>query len=208
MREMTIESWLDALYSKAPVPGGGGASAVAGALAACLGGMVANLTTGKKKYAQYQADIERLLEEMKRLQTEFLSLMEEDAAAFEPLSQAYALPKATPEEAAHKEAVLEAALKAASVVPLRMMLTTVDMAGLLEELAEKGSRIALSDVGVALMMSRSALTGASMNVYINTKLMKDRICAAAYEAQADELVEKGCALIDTVYQRVLEEIRA
>lgn len=208
MREMTIEGWLDALYSKAPVPGGGGASAVAGAMAACLGGMVANLTTGKKKYAQYQEDIERLLDETKRLQTEFLSLMEEDAAAFAPLSQAYALPKATPEEAAHKETVMEEALKDASAVPLRMMMTAMDMLGLLEELAEKGSRIALSDVGVALMMSRAALTGASMNVYINTKLMKDRVRAAAFETQADELLEKGCARIDTVYQRVLEEIRA
>lgn len=207
MKEQAIDSWMETLYSKEPVPGGGGASAVAGSMAAALGGMVANLTTGKKKYAEYQEDIEGILEKTQDYKNAFLRLMEEDAAAFEPLAKAYSLPKSTPEEAAAKEAVMEEALKNASAVPLKIMLTAFDLIDVLDELAVKGSRMALSDVGVALMMDRAALMGASMNVYINTKCMKDRERAVAYETQADELIETGCTRIDAIYERVVGELR-
>lgn len=207
MKDMAMNLWMDELYSKAPVPGGGGASAVAGSMAACLGGMVANLTTGKKKYAQYQEDIEGLLEKTAGMKDIFLDLMEKDAEAFEPLSKAYSLPKDTEEEKAHKESVLELALKDASVVPLQIMIAATELIDLLEELSVKGSRLALSDVGVALVMTRAALMGASMNVYINTRMMKNRVCAEAYEGQADKMIEEGCERIDLLYSRILTELR-
>ncbi len=123
MQETTLLQFIKALSSKAPVPGGGGASALAGAIGTALASMVGNLTSGKKKYAEYQPDIERILEEAERLTTKLLQLIEEDAAVFEPLSKAYGLPKGTPEELAHKEEVMEGALYEASLVPLRIMET-------------------------------------------------------------------------------------
>ena len=207
MKNKIIADWSDELYSKASVPGGGGASAMAGSMAAALAGMVANLTSGKKKYAAYQEDIERILIETNRLRTEFLELMQEDAESFEPLSKAYGLPKGTAEELAYRDAVMEAALDAASLVPLHIMKTVTKLLPILDELTEKGSKIALSDVGVSLSMARATLTGASMNVYINTKMMKDRQKALDYESRADTMVAEGLEKIDLLYQSVLEELR-
>lgn len=207
MQSMVISDWSEELYSKAAVPGGGGASAMAGSMAAALAGMVANLTTGKKKYAQYQEDIEVILEKTEGLRKQFLDLMQKDAESFEPLSKAYGLPKTTEEEIAYKDQVMEQALKDASVVPLQIMASVMDLLPILEELTEKGSKIALSDVGVALAMSRSALTGAAMNVYINTKMMKDRDRAASFEAQADQWIELGTNQIDLMYDGVMRALR-
>jgi len=97
--------FLDELASSAPVPGGGGASAACGALAAALASMVANLTTGKKKYAQYEDDIQRILREAEAKRKELVSLADADAEAFAPLAKAYSLPKSTEEELAYCEEV-------------------------------------------------------------------------------------------------------
>ena len=195
MQETTLLQFIKALSSKAPVPGGGGASALAGAIGTALASMVGNLTSGKKKYAEYQPDIERILEEAERLTTKLLQLIEEDAAVFEPLSKAYGLPKGTPEELAHKEEVMEGALYEASLVPLRIMETAVEAIRLQEELSVKGSVLAISDVGVGAKLLEAALQGASLNVYINTKLMKNR-------EQAEALIQEGAERSQQVFEVV------
>lgn len=203
MREKTVEQFMSELASKAPVPGGGGAAAIAGALGTALSSMVANLTTGKKKYAAYQEDIDRILERSEQLWNRFLELMEEDARVFEPLSKAYGLPKSTPEETAYRENVMEEALLAASLTPLAMMETVAEAVALHEELAVKGSVLAVSDVGVGVKLLEAALHGASLNVYINTRLMKNREKAEELNARTEELIsrcEERC-------HRVFEEVR-
>ena len=103
------------------VPGGGGASALVGAVGTALGAMVGNLTLGKKKYADVQEDIKQLLIKAEGLQNDMLELINKDALAFEPLSKAYGLPKDTPEQQQYKAEVMENALKAASSVPYEIM---------------------------------------------------------------------------------------
>ena len=146
MKEWTIEQFVSELASKAPVPGGGGAAALGGAVGSALGGMVGNLTVGKKKYADVEERVLQVLSEADRLQQELLYLMEEDSRAFEPLSRAYGMPKATEAERAAKEQVMEVALRDASLVPLQIMETAGQMLDLLEELAQIGSRLAISSV--------------------------------------------------------------
>ena len=199
MREYSIDKFLDELSSGAPVPGGGGASALMGAVASSLCSMVANLTTGKKKYAEYQGDIDRILATTATLTGEIAGLIEKDAEVFEPLSKAYAIPKDTE----GRDEILENALRTASDAPYEIVAKTLEVADLIEELSVKGSRLAISDVGVAASACRAAATGASMNVYINTKLMKDREYAAAMNEKTDKAVATVISKCDKAYELVL-----
>lgn len=188
-------TFLDALASGNPVPGGGGASAFAGSLGAALGSMVCNLTLGKKKYAAVQDDIARIIDEAESLRKELSGFVDKDAVAFEPLSKAYSLPKDTP----GREDILEKCLKDACEVPYRIMETISRVIALHEELAIKGSRIAVSDVGVGAALCRSALLGASLNVYINTGLMKDREYAGRINGQTDAILAEWAPRAEAVF---------
>ncbi|MCD8078575.1 MAG: cyclodeaminase/cyclohydrolase family protein [Lachnospiraceae bacterium] len=190
MYRQTCEEFVEVLASKAPVPGGGGASALVGAVGMALGNMVGSLTVGKKKYADVQEDILALKGKADVLQAELLRLIDKDAEMFEPLSKAYGLPKNTEEERAEKARIMEAALKDACSVPMEIMEKVCEAIDLLEEFAAKGTAIAISDVGVGVSCCRAALLGASLNVFINTKSMADR-------AYAEDLNEKAQTMIDT-----------
>ena len=206
IEKQMIGEWTDVLASKAPVPGGGGASALGGALAAALGQMVANLTVGKKKYADVEETMQQILQKLEELQKELLALADEDARVFAPLAAAYSLPSSTEEEKREKERVMEENLLAASLVPLQMMEKTFVVLDILSFLGEKGSRMAVSDVGVAVQFARAALNGAVMNVYINTKSMKDRDKAEELNEKADALIEDGTRLADRIYQNVVDQL--
>lgn len=207
VEQKTIEGFLEVLSSKEPVPGGGGASALAGALGNALGQMVANLTIGKKKYADVEAEIKELLGRMQKLQAAFVTLADRDAQVFAPLAQCYSLPSLTEEEKAYKEKVMEERLLDASFVPLEIMEHAVAMLGILEILGDKGSRLAVSDVGVGVQFIHASLLGAVMNVYINTKSMKNREKAEELNARAGQLIEEGTAWADRIYAKVLDQLR-
>lgn len=205
--EQNMQNFLDTLSSDAPVPGGGGASAYVAAMGMCLGSMVANLTSGKKKYAEYQDEIDEILGKADGLTKELVACMDKDAEAFEPLSKAYGLPRSTPEEIAERTAIMEKALVVASEAPLHLMGVIMDSMELLDRLAVIGSRIAISDVGVGIQMAKAALNGASLNVFINTKLMKDRAVAEDMNARANAMLEKGNVDADRIYQVVLDAVK-
>jgi len=194
--DMKTTAFLDALSSGAPVPGGGGASAAVGAMGAALGMMVTNLTIGKKKYAAVESEITAIRDKLEQLRDQLSALTDEDAKAFEPLSKAYSLPK---EE---KELVLESALDVASAVPLKIMETILEVMEQLEVLGQKGSRLAISDVGVGILFAQAALESASLNVFINTKLMQNRERAESLNHQTMRLIQKGAELQTKVYQDV------
>lgn len=201
-----IGQWTDALASKAPVPGGGGASALGGALAAALGQMVANLTVGKKRYADVEEEMQQSLFALNILQMELMALADKDAEVFAPLAAAYGMPKDTAEQQAEKERVMEENLLGASLVPLQMMEKTSAVLDVLELLEDKGSRMAVSDVGVAVQFARAALNGAVMNIYINTKSMKNLEKAKELNEKAGKLIEKGTKQADEIYGKVLAKL--
>ena len=207
MLEKKTTEFLEELSSSAPVPGGGGASAAAGAYAAALGLMVGNLTTGKKKYADVEEEICESMKKLEQLRDKLTRLVDEDAKAFEPLSKAYGMPKETEEQKKLKEQVMETALREACRVPLEIMEVSIEVMELLQGLEEKGSRLAVSDAGVGILFAKTSLEGASLNVFINTRLMKDRQYAEELNQRADAWIARGRTLEQQVYHGVLEKIR-
>ena len=207
MMEKSCGQFLAELAGKAPTPGGGGASALAGAAGVALGNMVGSLTVGKKKYAAVEADIQALNARAEALRGELEALVQADAEAFAPLAAAYGLPKDTPEQAEHKAAVLEKALDAACAVPLQIMEKCAEGITLAEEYAAKGSVLAVSDAGCAATLCKAALQAASLNVFINTKLMTDRSCAGALDARADSLLNEFVPRADAVFESVMQKLR-
>ena len=205
--EQKTTDFLEQLSSSAPIPGGGGASAAVGAFASALGLMVTNLTVGKKKYADVEEEILEIREKLEQKKQDLVRMVDEDAEAFEPLAKAYRMPKETEEEQAEKEKVMEAALKNAAEAPLCIMKTIVDTMEMIRVLGEKGRRLAVSDAGVAILFAQAALEGASLNIFINTKMMKDQEEAERLNYLADQLIATGKELKETTYDAVLNGIR-
>ena len=195
--ERQIDSFLAELASKAPTPGGGGAAALCGAVGIALGNMVGNLTLGKKKYAEVQEDIAALNQRAEALRADFLALIDADAEAFKPLSKAYGIPKDEPK----RGEVMEAALLAAVQPPLEIMRKCVKALELIADYAAKGSALAISDAGCAAAITRAACEAAALNVFVNTKPMRDREKAGEINREANELLQK-CALAREIYDNV------
>ncbi len=207
MMEQSCSRFLAELAGKAPVPGGGGTAALVGAAGVALGNMVGCLTTGKKKYAAVEADIQALNARAGTLRKELEALVQADAEAFAPLAAAYGLPKETPEQAAHKAAVLESALDTAAAVPLQIMEKCAEGIALAGQYAAKGSVLAVSDAGCAAALCKAALQAASLNVFINTKLMTNREHAATLDARADALLNAYIPQADAVFASVTNQLR-
>ena len=198
-----MERFLDALASGAPTPGGGGAAALTGALSAALASMVANLTTGKKRYAAYQAEIDDILTRTADLKDALYGFIARDAAAFEPLSRAYGIPKDAPGRAE----TLEAALHAAAEVPLALLETLCKLPPILDRLTVIGSKLAVSDVGCSAALCRAAAECAALNVYINTKLMKDADFAASLNARTAAACQAILPACEAVYAAVAARVK-
>lgn len=203
---MLDTTFIDELASAAPTPGGGGACAYVGALASALGSMVGNLTVGKKTYADVEADVYIALEALAAARENLLQLVEEDARAFEPLAAAYRMPKNTPAEQAAKHEALQAALVGACDVPLEIMRALAEVVERCEFLAFHGSRMALSDVGVAVAFARAAAEGASLNIFINVTSMDDAQQASWYRGETESLATRLREQCDRVFAYVKTEI--
>ena len=203
-KDNTLDGFTKVLGDKVSVPGGGGAAALVGALAAALGSMAANFTIGKKKYAMYEDDLKDILANTAKLRQKLLDFIDEDAKAFEPLSKAYAIPKDDPS----KTEALEAATMNAIYPPLDIMDACADVLEVLDELVEKSSQIMLSDVGCAAILAGAALRAASLNVYVNTAALNDRAKAEELELTAERLLDDYLPLADVIAETVFDEIRS
>ena len=203
----TCTEFVEVLASKAPVPGGGGASALVGAVGTALGNMVGSLTVGKKKYADVEDEMWELKAKCDQLQKDFLRLIERDAEVFEPLSKAYGMPRETEEEKAEKARVMEIVLKDACSVPMEIMEKCCEAIDLIVEFAAKGSKLAISDAGVGAAFCKAALQGASLNVYINTKSMANREYAEELNKKADAMLEKYTKIADETFESVLGRLK-
>ena len=204
MVEKTVTAFTEELASPAPVPGGGGASALAGAIGISLGDMVGELTTGKKKYADVEEDIQVLMKRAQALRVKLLGFVDGDAEAFAPLAKAYGIPKDDPT----RDAVMESALQVACSVPMDILRTCADAIDIIGEFAAKGSRLAVSDAGCGAILCKAAMQAASLNIYINTKSMKDRALAQALEAEADALLSGYTQKADDIFNSVMAGIRS
>lgn len=204
--EKSCVDFTDMLASKASVPGGGGAAALVGALGTALCSMVGNFTVGKKKYAAVESDVQVMLKKAEVLQGRLLELVDADAQAFEPLSKAYAIPKDDPSY----DEVFEVATLNACNAPIEMVQRCGEAIELLEEMLEKGSVMLISDVGCGALLCAAAMKSAAMNVFINTRSLKNRVQARSIEASIDVLLEryvpKARKIAETVTLRIREEV--
>ena len=199
--DMTLEScrkFVEVLASSAPAPGGGGAAALVGAIGTALGNMVGSLTVGKKKYADVEAEIIALKEKCDALQTELLDQVEADDKGFVPLAKAYGIPKDDP----NRDAILEEATITACAVPMHIMELCCQALEYVAVFAAKGSRLAVSDAGCAAVCCKAGLQAASLNVFINTKSLKNRTVAEEMNVKANGMLEKYCALADEIFASV------
>ena len=194
----SIEEFTSALAGKVSVPGGGGASALAGSIGIALGNMVGEFTVGKKKYADVEEDIKKLMEKAQSLQAKLLECINEDAKMFEPLSKAYGIPKEDPS----REEVMEKCLKDAAEVPMKIMRLSCEALDVIEGFAEKGSTLMVSDAACGAAICKAALLGAAVNVKVNTKLMKNRAYAEELNEETDKRVIKYGSLADAIYEAV------
>lgn len=198
MLNKSVTEFTEALASKAAVPGGGGASALVGAIGIALGDMVGELTVGKKKYADVEEDVKALMARAQELRVRLLSCVNKDAEAFEPLSRAYGIPKDDPT----RDEVMEKCLRDAAAAPLEILDLCCEAIDLQREFAAKGSVLAISDAATGVVFCWSAMYGAAVNVKVNTKSMKDRDYAGKINAHVDAQMAKYWPVAEKVYQDV------
>ena len=199
--DMTLEScrkFVEVLASDAPAPGGGGAAALVGAIGTALGNMVGSLTVGKKKYAAVEEEIIALKAKCDALQTELLNQVEMDEVNFLPLAKAYGIPKDDP----NRDKIMEEATVIACSTPLKIMELCGEAIEAIKVFADKGSRLAVSDAGCGAVCCKAALQAASLNVFINTKGMKNRELAEEMNAKVLGMMDKYCALADEIFNSV------
>ena len=199
--DMTMEScrkFVEVLASDAPAPGGGGAAALVGAIGTALGNMVGSLTVGKKKYAAVEEEIIALKAKCDALQTELLNQVEMDEINFLPLAKAYGIPKDDP----NRDTVMEEATIIACSTPMHIMELCCEAIDCIKVFADKGSRLAVSDAGCGAVCCKAALQAASLNVFINTKSLKNRAVAEEMNAKAIGMLDKYCALADEIFESV------
>ena len=199
--DMTLENcrkFVEVLASDIPAPGGGGAAALVGAIGTALGNMVGSLTVGKKKYAEVEAEIIELKGKCDQLQTELLNQVEMDEVNFLPLAKAYGIPKDDP----NRDAVMEEATLIACSTPMKIMELCCEAIDCIKVFADKGSRLAVSDAGCGAVCCKAALQAASLNVFINTKTLKNREKAAELNNKALDMMAKYCPLADEIFDSV------
>ena len=199
--DMTLAScreFVSVLASDAPAPGGGGAAALVGAIGTALGNMVGSLTVGKKKYAAVEAEIIALKAKCDDLQKQLLDQVEADEVNFLPLAKAYGIPKDDP----NRDKVMEEATIIACSTPMHIMELCCEAIEAIAVFAEKGSRLAVSDAGCGAVCCKAALQAASLNVFINTKSLKNREVAEEMNAKANGMLDTYCAMADDIFNEV------
>lgn len=206
-RNMTIGEFLDILSSKEPVPGGGGASALVAAIGTGLSSMTCSLTYGKKKYAEVEEELREVDELLTKLRTDFVECIQKDADSFLPLANAFSLPSTTEEEKQTKAEVLEGEYVKACAVPFEIMQKCCNAIEATQIVAQKGSRLVISDACAGILLLEAVLKAASLNVYINAKYLKDRDKAEALVQKADEMVDVYSTKAFEVYNYVLESLK-
>ena len=194
--QRSCRAFAELLASPSPTPGGGGAAALTAAVGAALGGMVCALTVGKKQYAAAERELRAVMADCAALREELLAQVQADADGFLPLAAAYALPKDDP---ARREKLAQASA-AACAAPLKIMALCCRGLDAMAVLAEKGSRLAVSDAGCGAAILGGALRAASLNILVNTRAMGD--AGAALTARCLSLLDRGEAAANAVFVQV------
>ncbi|HUI09906.1 MAG TPA: cyclodeaminase/cyclohydrolase family protein [Bacteroidota bacterium] len=203
----TLSAFLDELASSSPAPGGGSVAALAGALGSALTSMVCNLTIGKKKYAEVDAEMRKILAQAEEMRAVFSALIEKDTGAFNKVMEAYALPKDTEPQKALRAAAIREATKEATNVPLEVMKHCIDALALASQVAASGNVNSVSDAGVSALMLHAAVESAALNVRINLNTMNDSEFVGWKTEEMDSLRNTSRMMLEEVQGVVAERMK-
>ena len=204
LAKMNLREFCNETLSDSPAPGGGSVAALMGALGASLGGMVANLSAGKRGWDDKLEYFSNWAVKAQQLKDELLSLVDEDTAAFNKVMDAFALPKESAEEKAARAAAIAQATKYAAEVPLKVMETASKSYELLAEMAERGNPASVSDVGVGALATRACIEGAGLNVRINLAQLKDE----RFKPDLLKKIEQISADSDTQFKKIYQVVES
>ena len=204
--DLTVTEFMQVLGSDEPAPGGGSASALAASMGISLTKMVAELTVGKKKYAEFEEVMQTVLTDATNLQGELLAAIDKDTEAFNEVSAVFAMPKETDEDKAARREAMQKALKIAAKTPLEMMDIIFRALEVTEKAIGKSNTNAASDLGVAALNLKSGLQGAWLNVLINISGIKDEAFVEECKAKGSKQLEEGMALADKIYETILADM--
>jgi formiminotetrahydrofolate cyclodeaminase len=203
----TLIGFLDELASSSPAPGGGSVAALSGALGAALTSMVCHLTIGKKKYADVEGDLKKVLEQSEQLREQFSDLIDRDTHAFNKVMEAFALPKETDPQKALRAAAIREATKEATLVPLEVMKHCIDALALTQAVASKGNVNSVSDAGVSALMLHAALESAALNVRINLNGLSDPEFVGWKEDDVQSLRSTSAMMLEEIQAIVDEKLK-
>lgn len=203
----TLNAFLDELASSSPAPGGGSVAALSGALGAALTAMVCNLTIGKKKYAEVESELKKILGQAEDLRRRFTELIDKDAEAFNKVMEAYGLPKDTDPQKALRSAAIKEATKEATLVPLEVMKHCIDALALAQEVASKGNVNSISDAGVSALMLHAACEGAALNVKINLSALNDPEFVGWKTEEVESVLNTSGMMVDEIRSIVAEKMQ-
>lgn len=206
IKDKSIQLFLDELASKAPTPGGGSAAAIMGAMGAALLGMVCNLTVGKKNYEAVEAEMRTTLEAAENLRAHLTDMIRADVDAFDQVMGAYGLPKETDIEKQARSQAIQAALKAATEVPLECARACAEVIVLSHTVAEKGNRNVISDAGVAVLAAYAGLRSAALNVHVNVASINDEVFVSERLAQLHTILTGSQICSEEIYQEVKNKL--
>lgn len=208
LTDLTVKDFLNKVAGSDPVPGGGSIAALNGALASALAAMVANLTIGKKKYAEVQEDMQAITQEAERLMGDFTADIDRDSDAYDRVFACFKMPKETDEEKAARSAAIQEATKYAAQVPLEVARRACALMPLIAEVALKGNQNAVTDACVAMMSARNAVLAAVLNVRINLSSLKDAELVTRLQAEADGLEQQACQQEQALLNKVKALLQA
>lgn len=206
LTEMKVNEFISVLASDAPAPGGGSASALAGAMGVGLSKMVAALTLGKPKYAEYEEKVQQIFDRADKLTKELVNSIDRDTEAFDGVSAVFAMPKSTDEEKAARKEAMQKALKEATLVPYSIMELCLESLTVVEMGLGCTNTNAASDLGVASLNLKSAAQGAWLNVLINLGGIRDEAFVNEYRTKGEEILQKALPLADKIYNEILKSL--
>ena len=204
--ELKVNEFCDVLSSDAPAPGGGSTAALEGAVGAALTAMVASLTVGKKKYAEYEENAKAIIEKANAIKVKFIDVLDRDTEAFNGVSAVFEMPKNTDEEKAARKAAMQKALKACTETPMEMMELCLESLKITESILGKFNTSAASDLGVSALSIKAAVQGAWLNVLINLGGIKDEEYVKEYKEKGQKILEQVLPLADKIYNEILSII--
>jgi formiminotetrahydrofolate cyclodeaminase len=199
IKDTAIEPFLDQLASSAATPGGGSAAAIIGAMGAALVSMVCNLTIGKKKYADVEAEMKDVLGKTEALRKKLTGMIQDDVRAFDAVMGAYGMPKETDADKAARDKAIQSALKLATDVPLACARAAREVIDLAAIASDKGNLNVISDAGVGVLAGYAALRSAALNVLTNARMITDKPFADAKLKELNELLAGAEAATEKAY---------